>query len=244
MHTQVIRMLDGTHETIELDLHTATPADVQSFVDARYEAAWRATVVRVLRRDLPFIGPTLRTSSYGFLLFTKTLAENGVGKNTTLHTYWPPNHGTQRDRERCGIGEPCNEADGGMVKRAPRDENKKVQEAEKPAQGRAAELAVRVNAANEVDVRVEGEGQAIDMNEEGEEEEEGPEQGEGRSVEDNRAEQVEEGRRELVYWDMEGPVDSVPQSEEDPFRTFDENKENWDPRIVQANLFWQSQFGV
>ncbi len=237
-------MLDGTHETLELDLHTTTPADVQSFVDARYEAAWRATVVRVLRRDLPFIGPSLRTTSYGPLIFMKTLAENGVGRHTTLHTYWPPNHGTRRDRERCGIGEPCNEADGRTVKRAPRGGKKKAQEAEKRAQRRAAELAVDVTADNEMEVRVEREGQTLDIHEQGGEEEEGPEQGEGRTVEDNRAEQVEEGRRELVHWDMEGPVDSVPQSEEDPFRTFDENKENWDPRILPADLFWQSQFGV
>ena len=237
-------MLDGTHETFELDLHTATPADVQRFVDARYEAAWRATGVQVLRRDLPFIGPTLRTSSHGLLVFTKTLAENGVGKHTTLHTYWPPNHGTERDRERCGIGEPCNEADGRTVKRAPRGGKKKVQEAEKPAQRRAAELAVDVTDANEMNVRVEREGQATNMNEEGGEEEEGPEQGEGRPVEGNRVEQVQEGRRELVRRDMERPVDSVTQSEGDPFWTFDENKENWDPRLVPANLFWQAHFGV
>ncbi len=236
-------MLDGKHETLELDLHTATPADVQSFVDARYEAAWRATGVRVLRRDLPFIGPTLRTSSHGLLLLTKTLAENGVGKHTTLHTYWPPGYGTERDRERCGIGEPCNEADGRTIKRAPRNEKKKVQETDERAQGRAAELAVEVTAAGEIDVRVEREGQATDMNGEGVGEE-GPEQGEGRPVEDNGVEQVEEGRRELVHWDMEEPVDSVPQSEEDPFRTFDENKENWDPRLVSASLFWRTQFNV
>ena len=168
-------MLDGTHETLELDLYTATPADVQSFVDARYEAAWRATGVRVLRRDLPFIGPTLRTTSHGLLFSTKTLAENGVGKHTTLHTYWPPDYGTKRDRERCGIREPCNEADGRMVKRAPRGGKKKVQEAKKPGQRRAAELAVEVNAASEMDVRVEREGHAIHMNKAGGEEEAGPE---------------------------------------------------------------------
>ena len=240
MHTKVIRMLDGTHETLELDLYTATPADVQSFVDARYEAAWRTTGVRVLRHDLPFVGPTLRTSSHGLLLFSKTLAENGVGRHTTLHTCWPPYHGTQSDREQCRIGEPGNEADERTLKRAPRDEKKKVQEAEKPAQRRAAELAAEVTAANEMDVQVERDGRAIDMNEEGREQEEGPEQGEGRPIEDNGVEQVEEGRRELVHWDMERPVDSLPQNEEDPFRTFDENKENWDPRLVPANLFWQS----
>ena len=237
-------MLDGTHETLELDLHTTTPADVQSFVDAQYEAAYRATGVLVLRRDLPFIGPTLRTSSYGLLLYTKTLAENGVGKHATLDTYWPPNHGTQRDRERCGFGERYNEANGRTAKRAPRGGKKKVQEAEKPVQRRAAELAVEVIAANEMDIQVERDGRAIDMNEEGGEKEEGPEQGEGLPAEDNEAEQVEEGRRDLVRWDMERPVDSVPQSEEDPFRTFDENKENWDPRLVPAKLFWQSQFIV
>ena len=237
-------MLDGTDEILELDLNTATPADVQSFIDARYEAAWRATGVRVLRRDLPFIGPTLRTTSHGLLLYTKTLAENGVGKHTTLHTCWPPNHGTQRDRERCEIAERCNGADWRTAKRVPRGWRKKVQEAEKPAQRRAAELAVEATAANETDVQVERDCQAIDMNDEGREQEKGPEQGEGRPVEDNGVEQVEEGRRELIRWDMEGPIESLPQSEEDPFRTFDENKENWDPRLVPAYLFWLSQFSV
>ena len=237
-------MLDGAQETLELDIHTATPADVQSFVDARYETAWRATGVRVLRRDLPFLGPTLRTSSHDSLLPTKTLAENGVSKETTLHAYWPPNHGTRRDRERCGIRESCNDADRRTVKRAPRNEKKKVQEAEKQAQRRAAELAVEVSAVSEMDVRVEREGRAIDVYEEGGEEEGGPVQQEGRPVEDNGAPKVEEGPGELVQRATEGPVDSVPQSEEDPFRTFDHNKENWDPQIVPANLWWQSQFSV
>ena len=237
-------MLDGTNETLEIDLLTATPADVQSFVDARYEAAWRASGVRVLRCHLPFIGPTLRTSSHGLLLFAKTLAENGGGKHTTLRTYWPPHYGTQRDRERCGIGEPCNEADGRTIKRAPRNEKQKVQEAEERAQRRAAELTVEVIATDETQVQVEREGQTTDMNEEGREEEEESEQGEGRPAEDNGVERVGEGRRELVHWDMEGPVDSMPQSEEDPFRTFDENKENWDPRVVPANLFRRAELGV
>ena len=237
-------MLDGTQETLELDLDTATPADVQSFVDARYEAAWRATGVRVLRRDLPFLGPTLRTSSHDSLISTKTLAENGVSKHTILHTHWPPNHGTRRDRERCGIGGSCNEADGRMVKRAPRNEKKKVQEVEKQAQRRAAELTVEVSAASEMDVRVEREGRTIDVYEEGGEEEGGPEQQEAHPAEDNGAPQVEEGPGELVQRATEGLVDSVPQSEEDPFRTFDQDKENWDPQIVPANPWWQSQFSV
>lgn len=236
-------MLDGTQESLELDIHTATPADVQSFVDARYEAAWRATGVRVLRRDLPFVGPTLRSSDQGLLLSTKTLAENGVSKHTTIHTYWPPNHGTRRDRERCGIREPCNEADGKTVKRAPRNEKKKVQDVEKRARRRAAELAVEVTVANEMGIRGDGEGGATVVNGKGEEAER-PEQQEGRSGEDNGVSQVEEGRRELTHRAMEGPVDSVPQSVEDPFRTFDQDKENWDPQIVPANLWWQSQFSV
>ena len=237
-------MLDGTQDTLELDLHTATPADVQSFVDGRYEAAWRATGVRVLRRDLPFLGPALRTSSQGPLFSTKTLAEIGVSKHTTLHTYWPPNHGTRRDRERCGIRGPCNEADGKTVKRAPRNERKKIQEAENQAQRRAAELAVDVSAASEMDVRVEREGREIDVYEEGGGEEGGPEQQEWRPAEDNGVPQAEEGGRELVHRATEGPADSVPQSEEDPFRTSDQDKENWDPQIVPANLWWRSQFSV
>ena len=237
-------MLDGTQETLDIDLRTATPAEVQSFVNARYEAAWRATGVRVLRCDLPFLGPALRTSSAGRLFSTKTLAENGVSKHTTLHTYWPPDHGTRRDRERCGIREPCNGADGRTVKRAPRNVKKKVQDAEKQAQRRAAEQAVEVSAASEMDVRVEREGRALDVYEEGGEEEGGPEQQEGRPVEDNGAPQVEEGPGELVQRATEGPVDSVPQTEEDPFRTSDQDKENWDPQIVPAHLFWQSQFSV
>ena len=232
-------MLDGTHVTLELDLHTATPADVQSFVDDRYETAWRA---RVLRRDLPFLGPTLRTRGHGLLTFTKTLAENGVGKYDCLCTYWPPNHGTQRDRERCGIGEQCNEVDGRTVKRAPRKEKKKVREAEEPAQRRAAEIAVEVNAANEVNVRVERDGQARDVNEQGGGEAVGREQGGGRPAEGDGVEQVEGDRQELLRRAMERPVDSMLQNEGDPFTTFDENKENWDPQVVQANLFWQSQY--
>ena len=235
-------MFDGTHETLELDLHTATPTDVQSFVDDRYEAAWRATGARVLRRDLPFLGPTLRTRGDGLLLSTKTLAENGVGKYDLLCTYWPPNRGTQRDRERCGIGKTCNEADGRTVKRAPRGGKKKVQEEKRPAQRREAELAVEVTTANETGVRAEREGQTTDMNEA--RGEEGQEQGVGRSAEDDGVEQVEEGERELLRRAMEPPFDSVPQNERDPFATFDDNKENWVPQVVAANLFWQSQYSV
>ena len=236
-------MLDGTHETLELDLHTATPTDVQSFVDDRYEAAWRATGAGVLRRDLPFLGPTLRTRGHGLLQFTKTLAEDGIGKCTLLRTYWPPNHGTQRDRERCGIRETCNEADGRTVKRAPRGGKKKVQEAERPTQRGEAELPVEVIAASEVSDRGEREGQTTDMNEQGGGEDDGQEQGVGRPTEEDGVEQ-EEGRRELLRRAMEPPFDSVPQNERDPFATFDDNKENWDPQVVAANLFWQSQYSV
>ncbi|KAK0516485.1 hypothetical protein JMJ35_001088 [Cladonia borealis] len=169
-----IRMLDGTHETLELDLLTVTPAD--------------------------------------------------------------------RDRERCGIGEQCNETDGRMVKRAPRKEKKKAREAEEAAQRRAAELSVEVNAANETDVRIERDGQTTDMNEQGKEEEEGPEQGGERPAEENEVEQVEDGQQELLRRAMERPVDSMLQNERDSFTTFDENKENWDPQVVAANLFWQSQY--
>ena len=237
-------MLDGTHEILELDLHTATPADVQSFVDDRYEAAWRATGARVLRRDLPFLGPTLRTRGHGLLHFTETLAENGVSKYTVLCTYWPPNHGTERDRKRCGIGELGNEADGRTVKRALRGGKKKAQEAEKPTQRRAVEIEVEVNAANEVSYQVEREGQATDMNEQGGGEDDGQEQGGGRPADNDEVEQEEEGRRELLRRAMEPPFDSVPQNERDPFATFDDNKENWDPQVVAANLFWQSQYSV
>ena len=236
-------MLDGAQETLELDLHTATPADVQNFVDDRYETAWRATGARVLRRELPFLGPTLRIRGRGFLFFTKTLAENRVGKYDCLCTYRPPNHGTQRDREQCGIGKRCNEADGQMVKRAQRREKKKLREAEEPAQRRAAELAVEVNAANETDVRVERDGQTTDMNEQGEEEK-GPEQGAERPAEENGVEQAEDGQQELLRQAMGRPVDSMLQNEGDAFTTFDENKENWDPQVVAANLFWRSQYSV
>lgn len=230
-------MLDGTHEILELELHTATPADVQSFVNTRYEAAWRATNVRILRSDLPFIRPTLRTRSHGHLRSTKTLADNGVGKYTCLCTHWPTNHGTERDRRRCGIGEQGNEADGRTPKRAPRRGKKIVREAEKPAEGRAAELAGEVTAASMIAVRVEREGQATDMNKQRGGEADGRKQGGGRPAEDDGVEQVEEGRRELVRRAMEPPVDSVPQNEGDAFTTFDENKENWDPQVVAANLF-------
>ena len=229
-------MLDGTQETLELDLQTATPADVQSFVDARYEAAWRATGVRVLRRDLPFIGPALRTSSHGPLVSTKTLAENGVSKNTTLHTYWPPDHGTRRDRERCAIREPCNEADERRVKR---NEKKRLQEMLKSARQRVAELAAEIAAAEEINALG-----LIDVHEDEEEEVGGPEQQEGRPAEDNGVPQVEEDRRELVQRGTEGQVDSVPQSVEDLFLTSDQDKENWDPQIVPANLFWQARFSI
>lgn len=236
-------MLDGTDETLELDIHTATPADVQSFVDARYEAAWRATGVRVLRLDLPFLGPILRPTSHGPLVFTKTLAENGVSTHTTLHTYWPPNHGTRRDRERCGIREPCNGACERTAKRAPR-KGKKELEAEKRAQQRAAKLANEIRAASEMEVQVESEARAIDVYEEGGEEKGVPEQQEGRPAEDNGAPRVEEGPGELVQGATDGRVDSVPPSEEDPFTTLDQDKENWDPQIVPANMWWQSQFSV
>ena len=236
-------MLDGTHETLELDLHTATPADVQSFVDDRYETAWRATGPRVLRRDLPFLGPTLRTRGHGLLTFTKTLAENRVGKYHCLCTYWPPNHGTERDRKRCGIEVSCNGVDGKTVKRAPRKEKKKVRQAEKPAQRRAAELAVEVNAANETDVRVDRDGKTTDMNEQGGEDKKGPEQGGERPAEEDGVEQ-EEGQQELLRRAMERPVDSMLQNEGDAFTTFDENKENWDPQVVTAALFWRAQYSV
>ena len=183
-HTKAIRMLDGTHETLELDINTATPADVQSFVDAHYEAAWRATCVRILRHDLPFQGPALRTGDHGLLLLTKTLAENGVSKHTTLHTYWPPNYGTRRDGERCGIREPCNDADRRTVKRASRNEKKRVQGAEGRAQRRAAKLVVEESAANDMGVCVDREGQAIVVNGEGGGGK-GPEQQEGRPAEDD-----------------------------------------------------------
>lgn len=244
IHAKAIKMLDGTHETLELDVHTATPTDIQSFVDARYEAAWRATGVRVLRRDLPFIGPALRTSDHGLLLPTKTLAENGVSKHTTLHTCWPPNHGTRRDRERCGIRKPCTDAGGRTVKRAARNEGKKLKEVEKGAQRRAAELTVEVSPAEGMGVQVGREDPATEMNEHGGEEEEGPAQQERRPAEENGAPQVEEGQRELVPRATEGPVDAVPQREGDPFWTSDQDKENWDPQIVPANLFWQAQFSV
>ena len=234
-------MLDGTHEIVELDLHTATPADVQTFVDDRYETAWRATGARVLRRDLPFLGPTLRTRGHGLLTFTNTLAENGVGKYDFLCTYWPPNHRSEKDRRRCGIGEPCNEADGRMVKRAPRKEKKIVQKAEKRAQRRTAD---EVNAANETDVRVERDGKTTDMNEQGEEKEKGPERGGERPAEENGVEQAEDGQQELLRRAMERPVDSMLQNEGDSFTTFDENKENWDPRVVAAALFWRAQYSV
>ena len=229
-------MLDGTQETLELDLQTATPADVQSFVDARYEAAWRATGVRVLRRDLPFIGPALRTSSHGPLDSTKTLAENGVSKSTTLYTYWPPDHGTRKDRERCAIREPCNEADERSVKR---NEKKSLQEMVKLARQRVAQLAAEIAAAEEINASG-----VIDVHEDEGEEAGGPEQQEGRPAEDNGVPQVEEDRRELVQRGTEGQVDLVPQSVEDLFLTSDQDKENWDPQIVPANLFWQPRFSI
>lgn len=237
-------MLDGTQETLELDIHTATPVDVQSFVDARYEAAWRATGVRVLRRDLPFLGPILRTSSHDPLIPTKTLAENNVSKDSTLHTYWPPNHGTRRDRERCGIGESCNDAGRTTVKRVSGKDKKKVREKVKLARRRLALLAAEITAAEEIHASGVRDSRLMDVHEDEGAEEGGPEQQEGRPVEDNRVPQVDEGRRELVQRATEGQVDSVPQSEEDPFLTSDQDKENWDPQIVPANLFWQAQFSV
>ena len=234
-------MLDGTQETLELDIHTATPADVQSFVDARYEAAWRATGMRVLRCDLPFVGPALRTSSHGPLVSTKTLAENGISKNTTLHTYWPPDHGTRRDRERCEIREPCNKAD---EKRIKQNEKKSLQEKVKLARQRVAQLAAEIAAAEEINALGVRDSRVIDVHEDEWEEEGGSEQQEGRPAEDNRVPHVDESRRELVQRGTEGQVDSVPQSVEDPFLTSDQDKENWDPQIVPANLFWQARFNV
>ena len=244
IHTKVIRMLDGTQESLELDIHTATPADVQSFVDARYEAAWRATGVRVLRRDLPFLGPALRTSNHSVLNSAKTLAENGVSKHTTLHTYWPPGHGTRRDRERCEIRESRSEADERVAKRARRNEKKSLQEKVKLARQRVAQLAAEIAAAEEINVLGVRDSRVIDVHEDEGGEDGGPEQQERRPAEDNRAPQTEEGRRELVQRGTEGQVHSVPQSVEDPFLTSDQDKENWDPQIVPANLFWQARFSV
>ena len=236
IHTKVIKMLDGTQEILELDIHTATPADVQSFVDARYEAAWRATGVRVLRRDLPFIGPALRTSSHGPLDSTKTLAENGVGKNTTLHTYWPPDHGTRRDRERCAIRELRNEADERMVKR---NAKKRLREMLKLARQRVAELAAEIAAAEELNASG-----MIDVHEDEGDEVGGPEQQRVPPAEDSRVSQAEESQRELVQRGTEGQVDSVPQSVEDLFLTSDQDKENWDPQIAPANLLGQARLSV
>ena len=139
--------------------------------------------------------------------------------------------------------EPCSDAGGRPVERAQR-RGKKVLEAEKRAQGKLEELAVEVSPADQMGVQVGKEDPSTEMSEQGGKEEEEPAQQEGRPVEENRAPQVEEGQRELFPRATEGPLDSVPQRERDLFWTSDQDKENWDPQIVPANLFWQAQFSV